>query len=148
MRAVIQRVRRARVRVEDEIVAAIDTGLLALVGVAGDDEAADAAWVAGKIAELRIFEDAEGKFARSVSEVGGKVLIVSQFTLLANTRKGRRPSFTRAAAGPLAERLYERCVDEVRGRGLPVETGRFGARMQVELTNDGPVTIWLDSRER
>ena len=148
MRAVIQRVQRARVQVDDDTVGAIGSGLLALVGVAGDDEGADAVWLAGKIAELRIFEDADGKFAHSVSNVGGEVLIVSQFTLLADTGKGRRPSFSRAASGALAQQLYERCVAELRSRGLRVETGRFGAHMEVELTNDGPVTIWLDSRER
>ena len=147
MRAVVQRVREARVRVAGEIVSEIGTGLLALVGVATDDGGADAAWLAAKIGDLRIFED-DGKFARSVLDVGGEVLVVSQFTLQADTRKGRRPSFTRAAPGPRAQALYEECVTALRQRGLPVGVGRFGTHMQVELVNDGPVTIWLDSKER
>lgn len=148
MRAVVQRVAHARVEVGGETVGAIGDGLLVLVGVAVDDDDADAVWLAGKVAALRIFGDREGRFARSVIDIGGAVLLVSQFTLHADTKKGRRPSFSRAAPAPQAAELYERCAHELRGHGLRVETGRFGARMQVALVNDGPVTIWLDSRER
>jgi D-tyrosyl-tRNA(Tyr) deacylase len=148
MRALVQRAAEGQVVVGSEVVGAIGRGLVVFVGVGADDEAGDADWLAGKIAELRIFEDEAGKFARSVTDAGGEILAVSQFTLHADTRKGRRPSFTRAAPPERAERLYEQCIAAWRARGLPVATGRFGARMLVHLTNDGPVTIWLDSRER
>lgn len=147
MRVLIQRVSNARVDVDDEIIASIGPGLLVFIGVAGDDTEADAGWLAAKVADLRIFEDEAGKLNRSVVEVGGSVLAVSQFTLYGDARKGRRPSFSRAAAPEEAERLYLRCVEGLRSRGLAVGTGRFRAHMKVSLVNDGPVTIWLDSRE-
>jgi D-tyrosyl-tRNA(Tyr) deacylase len=141
----VQRVTQASVTVAGEVVGAIERGVLALVGVAvGDDErAADA--VAQKIATLRIFDDAQGAMNLALPDVGGAVLLVSQFTLLGDTRKGRRPSFVAAARGELAERLYLRVADGLRTAGLPVQTGRFGADMAVALVNDGPVTILLDT---
>ncbi|HYH67771.1 MAG TPA: D-aminoacyl-tRNA deacylase [Urbifossiella sp.] len=145
MRAVIQRVRRAAVVVNGETVGAIDAGWLVLLGVAPADAPAEAAWLADKVAHLRAFEDDAGKMNRSVLDVGGAVLVVSQFTLLGDTRKGRRPSFTGAAPAAVAEPLVERFVAELRSVGLPVATGRFGADMQVELVNDGPVTFVLES---
>ena len=147
MRGLIQRVTEARVEVDREVVGAIGRGLLVLIGVARDDSEDDASWLASKVAELRIFEDRAGKMNDSVEDVSGEVLAVSQFTLLAETSHGRRPSFSQAADPEDAERLYLRCVWELRARGLPVATGHFGSSMQVSLTNDGPVTIWLDSRE-
>lgn len=141
MRAVVQRVSRARVTPGGEIGA----GLCVLLGVArgdGDDKAAS---LAGKVARLRIFPDDEGKFDRSVLDTGGAVLVVSQFTLIADTAKGNRPSFAGAAPPEEAERVYERFCDELRGLGVAVETGVFGAKMEVELVNDGPVTIVLDT---
>jgi D-aminoacyl-tRNA deacylase len=147
MRAVIQRVSQASVVVDGEAVSRIERGLLALVGVGIDDGPADADWLADRLVGLRIFENDAGRFDASVLDVHGAVLVVSQFTLYGDTRKGRRPSFTAAAPGPQAEPLYQRVVDAVAARGVPVGTGRFGARMQVQLVNDGPVTILLDSRE-
>ena len=145
MRAVIQRVRRAAVVVAGETVGAIDAGWLVLLGVAPADTPAEAAWLADKVANLRAFEDDAGKMNRSVLDVQGGVLVVSQFTLYGDTRKGRRPSFTGAAPPAVAEPLYERFAAELRAVGLPVATGRFGADMQVELVNDGPVTFVLDT---
>lgn len=147
MRAVIQRVREASVSVEGREVAAIGPGLLILLGVGQADTAEGARWLAGKVAELRIFEDAEGKMNRSVQEVGGAALVVSQFTLYGDARKGRRPSFTDAAPPEAAAPLLRVFVDELRERGLPVQEGVFGAKMQVQLVNDGPVTIYLDTAE-
>jgi D-aminoacyl-tRNA deacylase len=144
VRAVVQRVSEARVTARGEQVAEIGRGLVVLLGVARGDSQSDAERLAGKVARLRIFEDEAGKFDRSVLDVGGEALMVSQFTLIANTRKGNRPSFTDAAPPAEAEPLYERFCDALRAVGIPVETGVFGARMQVELTNDGPVTIALD----
>ena len=146
MRAVIQRVSAASVTVEGEIVGQINGGLLVLLGVAEDDTQADVIYLAQKIAGLRIFEDAEGRMNLSVGDVGGSVLVVSQFTLYGDCRKGRRPSFVKAARPELANSLYESVVAELKGHGLPVETGRFQTDMKVELTNDGPVTLLLDSR--
>jgi D-tyrosyl-tRNA(Tyr) deacylase len=143
MRAVVQRVSRAVVRVDDAVVGQITAGLLVLLGVAAGDEDLDAERLAGKVARLRIFDDGSGRFDRSVADVGGAVLVVSQFTLLADTAKGNRPSFTAAAAPEDAERLYERFCAALRDLGLPVAQGVFGARMEVELVNDGPVTIVL-----
>jgi D-tyrosyl-tRNA(Tyr) deacylase len=146
MRAVVQRVSRASVSVDGETVAAIERGVLALVGVAVDDDERDADALAQKIAGLRIFTDDEGAMNRALDEVGGAVLVVSQFTLLGDARKGRRPSFIAAARGEAAERLYERVASALRAAGLPVATGRFGAMMEVALVNDGPVTILLDTK--
>ena len=146
MRAVIQRVSRASVTVDGSIVGAIERGLLALVGVSVDDTDADADSLAQKIAGLRVFDDAAGAMNLALAEAGGAVLVVSQFTLLGDVRKGRRPSFITAAPGELAERLYERVASTVREAGIPVETGMFAADMAVELVNDGPVTILLDTK--
>jgi D-tyrosyl-tRNA(Tyr) deacylase len=145
MRAVLQRVSRARVVVADETVGAVERGLLVLLGVAPADTAADATWLADKTVGLRIFADDEGKMNRSVAEVGGAVLVVSQFTLYGDCRKGRRPSFIEAAPPEHAVPLYEAFVAAVRAHGVPAATGRFGAMMQVELVNDGPVTLILDT---
>lgn len=147
MRAVVQRVTGALVTVGGDRVAEIDRGLLVLVAVAQGDREADGAWLAAKLVDLRIFADEAGKFAKSVREIGGAILVVSQFTLYADTRKGRRPSFTAAAAPDLAEQLYEGVVRHIDQAGVPVHHGRFGADMQVCLTNDGPVTLILDSPE-
>ena len=144
MRAVVQRVSRARVVVDDETVGQIGPGLLVLLGVADGDGEAEAERLAGKVARLRIFEGDDGRFDRDVADAGGGVLAVSQFTLIADTRRGNRPSFSDAAAPEVAEPLYERFCAALRDLSLPVETGVFGARMQVELVNDGPVTIVLD----
>lgn len=149
MRAVIQRVSAARVSVDGGVVGEIGAGLLVLLGVGHADTAEDARWLAEKIAALRIFEDADGKMALSVVDSGGGILVVSQFTLLASTRKGTRPSFNDAAKPEVAIPLYEafvRCA--AAGLGRPVATGKFGAMMQVELTNDGPVTLVIDSKLR
>ena len=145
MRALLQRVSRAEVRVEGRVVGSIDRGLLVLLGVGhGDDEAvADA--LARRLTELRIFEDEEGRTNRSLAEVEGSLLAVSQFTLYADTRKGRRPSFLDAAPPELGSRLYEAYADAVASLGIPVARGVFGADMAVELVNEGPFTIWLDS---
>jgi len=148
MRAVVQRVREASVEVAGSELAHIDRGLLVLIGVAARDAPGQAEWLADKLVGLRIFENAAGKFDASVADVGGAVLVVSQFTLYADTRKGRRPSFSDAAAPELAEPLYERVVAAIAARGVPVGSGRFGAHMAVRLINDGPVTILLDSEAR
>jgi len=144
MRAVIQRVSQARVTVEGEVTGAIDHGLLVLLGVGHDDADANARALAGKIARLRIFGDEAGKMNLSVQDAGGGVLAVSQFTLLADTRKGNRPSFTGAAPPEEAKRLYEVFCDALADLGVPVAKGVFGAHMDVDLTNDGPVTIVLE----
>ena len=144
MRAVVQRVARARVLVGADVVGDIGPGLCVLLGVALGDGEDEAARLAGKLARLRVFEDEEGKFARSVLDVGGRALVVSQFTLVADTAKGNRPSFADAARPDQAEPLYERFCAELAALGVPVETGVFGARMHLELVNDGPVTIVLD----
>lgn len=144
MRAVVQRVTRASVEVEGEVVGAIGPGLLVLLGIADGDTDAEAQWLAHKVANLRIFADAEGKMNLSVKRIGGEILVVSQFTLCANTRKGFRPSFVPAAPPEVAEPLVERFVARIRAERVPVETGVFGAHMQVDLVNDGPVTIWLE----
>lgn len=145
MRAVVQRVAEARVRVEGEVRAEIGPGLLVLVGVAREDTSAEADYLAEKIAGLRVFDDGEGKMNRALADVGGAVLAVSQFTLYGDCRKGRRPSFDRAAAAEPARALYERFVAKLRELGVQVETGVFQARMAVELVNDGPVTLLLTS---
>jgi D-tyrosyl-tRNA(Tyr) deacylase len=145
MRAVIQRVSRAAVTVDGETVGKIGTGLLVLLGVTHTDTPADARWLAEKIVGLRIFNDADGKMNLGVTDVGGAVLVVSQFTLYGEAQKGRRPSFVAAARPEQAIPLYEAFVNGIRALGVPVETGRFGATMAVELVNDGPVTLILDS---
>ncbi len=147
MRAVLQRVAEARVEVGGEVVGEIGSGLLVLVGVAKGDTAADVAWLAEKTAALRIFEDEAGKMNLSVAEAGGAVLAVSQFTLLADCRKGRRPGFSDAAPPEAADALYNDYVAALRATGLTVATGVFRAMMQVHLVNDGPVTMLLDSRK-
>lgn len=148
MRAVVQRVSRAEVRVEGRVVGKIERGLVVLLGVAGGDSEADAALLVDRIVGMRIFADAAGKMNLALAQVGGALLVVSQFTLLADTNSGRRPSFIRAAAPDDARRLYEHFVSLARNRGVTVGTGEFGAMMDVELVNDGPVTIILDSREK
>ena len=148
MRACIQRVSEARVVVGDETTGEIGAGLLVLLGVAAPDTGAELTWLAEKIINLRIFPDDEGKMNRSLLDTGGAMLVVSQFTLYGDCRKGRRPSFIDAAPPEQAERMYEQFVDYVAGQGVVVATGRFRADMQVSLTNDGPVTIWIDSAEK
>jgi D-tyrosyl-tRNA(Tyr) deacylase len=145
MRAVVQRVTAASVTVNGEVVGTIGRGLLAFVGVARTDGPGEADWLAEKLVALRIFENGEGKFAASVEDIGGEILVVSQFTLYADVRRGRRPSFTAAAEPERAEALYERVMQRVRERRIPVRSGRFGARMRVSLDNDGPVTLIVES---
>jgi D-tyrosyl-tRNA(Tyr) deacylase len=144
MRLVCQRVSEARVRVEDSVTGEIGTGVVVLLGVERGDTQADAERLALKVARLRIFEDDAGKFNRDLSEAGGAALVVSQFTLIADTRKGNRPSFTRAAPSEEADPLYEHFCAALARERIPVERGVFGARMALELVNDGPVTIILD----
>jgi D-tyrosyl-tRNA(Tyr) deacylase len=146
MRAIVQRVREASVTVEGRRIAAIGVGLMVLLGAGHADSTGDAEWLADKLVHLRIFDNDDGKFDRSVLEIGGGVLLVSQFTLYADTRKGRRPSFTDAARPEQAAPLCESVAARLRHHGLPVATGQFGAHMQVALVNDGPVTLWLDSQ--
>ncbi|MCA9241720.1 MAG: D-tyrosyl-tRNA(Tyr) deacylase [Planctomycetales bacterium] len=145
MRAVVQRVRRAEVAVGEQVVGRIGRGLLVLLGVAQGDGPRQAEWMSEKVTGLRIFDDPDGKMNLALADVGGEMLVVSQFTLLGDCRKGKRPSFITAAAPELAEGLYQQFVELVRGRGVPVATGRFQTHMQVSLTNDGPVTILLDT---
>ena len=147
MRVVVQRVSRASVSADGQTVASIGRGLLALVGVAPEDGEEEALRLARKCAELRVFSDAEGKFNLSLLDVGGEALVVSQFTLFGDVRRGRRPSFTEAARPEVAEPLVEAFAQALRGAGVPAQTGRFGAKMEVELVNDGPVTIILDSAD-
>lgn len=148
MRAILQRVRRASVEVEGQVVGAIDGGLLVLLGVLDGDGAREADWIADRIAGYRVFEDDRGRMNLSVEQTGGACLVVSQFTLAADGRRGRRPSFDAAASPAVAEPLYERVVAALEARGLGVATGRFGARMAVELLNDGPATFLLESPQR
>lgn len=145
MRAVVQRVARASVVVGGEVISRIGRGLLVLVAVAPHDREREADWLAAKLADLRIFENDQGKFDRSVREIGGEALLVSQFTLYADTRKGRRPSFTGAAEPGHAEQLYSYLVEGFTRLGVPTQQGRFGAHMEVELVNDGPVTVVIDA---
>ena len=147
MRLLIQRVTRAEVRVDGEVVGSIGPGLVVLVGVGHADTAAEVESMAAKAADLRIFRDEEGRTNRSLLDVGGEMLVISQFTLFADTRKGRRPSFLDAAGPDQGNELYERFTAAVEARGVRVARGRFGAEMEVELVNDGPMTIWLDSAE-
>ena len=146
MKALVQRVSRASVRVNDRIVGKIGKGLVVFLGVAVDDSGDDARYLANKIANLRIFADEASKFALSALEVGGGILVISQFTLLGDSRKGRRPSFTEAAPPDLAEELYEHFVEQVRSTGLKAETGLFQEHMLVEIHNNGPVTLMVESR--
>jgi D-tyrosyl-tRNA(Tyr) deacylase len=148
VRALLQRTTGARVRVEGAVVGQIDAGLVVLLGVGPDDDEAVADGLARRVTELRIFDDADGRTNLSLVDVGGAVLVVSQFTLYADTRRGRRPGFTGAAAPELAERIYRRFAEVLGALGITVATGRFGAVMEVELVNDGPFTIWLDTADR
>ncbi len=148
MRAVVQRVSRAEVRCNGRILGKIARGFVVLLGVAGGDSEADAAHLVDRIVGMRVFADAAGKMNCSLAQAGGAILVVSQFTLLADTNSGRRPSFTGAAAPDEARRLYQHFLSLARTRDVKVESGEFGATMEVEIVNDGPVTIILDSRER
>jgi D-tyrosyl-tRNA(Tyr) deacylase len=145
MRAVVQRVARARVLEDGQLLGEVTGGLCVLLGIARDDSEKTAVTLARKLARLRIFPDDEGRFSHSVRDVGGSALVISQFTLIADTSRGNRPSFSDAAPADLAEPLYERFCDALRAEGVAVATGRFGALMQVELVNDGPVTIVLSA---
>jgi len=147
MRALVQRVARAEVRVAGEVVGRVGRGFLVLLGVGPDDDEAVAAKLADKVRKLRVFGDDEGRMNLSLGQVGGGCLVVSQFTLYGDLRSGNRPGFSRAAPPEQAERLYLAFADALRACGVPVQTGRFGAVMEVELVNDGPVTLWLDSGE-
>ncbi len=149
MRAILQRTRAASVTIDEEIISQIDSGLLVLLGVEEIDDSSDVDWLAGKIAKMRIFSDSEGKMNLSVTESGGEIMIVSQFTLFASTKKGNRPSFIRAAAPEHSEPLYEAfCTAIERETGRSTARGVFGADMQISLINDGPVTIFIDSQSR
>ncbi len=145
MRAVIQRVSRATVRVGGEIVGSINAGLLVLLGIHGDDSQGDVEWMAAKVAGLRIFDQPGKGMNLSLTEVGGSLLVVSQFTLYGDCRKGRRPSWSQAASPDLAQKLYHDFINRIRNTGLVVETGIFGAEMEVALVNQGPVTLIVDS---
>jgi D-aminoacyl-tRNA deacylase len=148
MRACVQRVSEASVTVDGSVTGRIGRGLVVLLGVGGGDGDADVNWLAEKVIGLRVFEDAEGKMNRSLAEVSGAMLVVSQFTLYGDCRRGRRPSFTDAAQPELAERLYEAFVARVRSAGIDVATGVFREHMLVSLVNDGPVTLWIDTAEK
>lgn len=147
MRSVVQRVTQASVTVAGEVVGKIEAGLLVLFGVGQGDEESDLDWMVDKIIGLRVFEDEEGKMNRSIQDVGGEILMVSQFTLYGDCRKGKRPSFSTAAPPEVAKALFEQAVEKMRGYGLHVETGIFQAEMKVALVNDGPVTLLLDSEK-
>ena len=148
MRVVLQRVAHASVTVEEKVIGKIQRGFLLLVGVTHDDAMEDMEYLVRKIVQMRIFEDEEGKLNRSIQDIGGEILSVSQFTLYADTKKGNRPSFSKAAPGDVALEMFEQFNGLLRETGVPVETGQFGADMKVELLNDGPVTIMLDSKTR
>ena len=148
MRVVLQRVSHASVTVEEKVIGKIKRGFLLLVGVTHDDAMEDMEYLVRKIVQMRIFEDEEGKLNRSIQDIGGEILSVSQFTLYADTKKGNRPSFSKAAPGDVALKMFEQFNGLLRDTGIPVETGQFGADMKVELLNDGPVTILLDSKTR
>jgi len=148
VRLLLQRVIRAEVGVAGKVIGAIGPGLVVLIGVGYDDTESEADVLAARVIDLRIFRDEDGKTNRSLLDVRGELLAISQFTLFADTRKGRRPSFIRAAPPELGERLYERFAAAVEARGVTVARGIFGAEMEVELVNDGPMTIWLDSEDR
>lgn len=146
MRAVIQRVKQARVRVEGRVIGEIKQGLLCFVGVGREDREADADYLAAKIPQLRVFEDAEGRFNHSLIDIKGAILVVSQFTLFGDCRRGRRPSFSDAAEPDQARELYHRFITKLKENAIPVATGEFQAHMEVELINDGPVTLLLDTK--
>ena len=148
MRVVLQRVAHASVTVEEKVIGKIQRGFLLLVGVTHDDAMEDMEYLVRKIVQMRIFEDEEGKLNRSIQDIGGEILSVSQFTLYADTKKGNRPSFSKAAPEEVALEMFEQFNGLLRDTGIPVETGQFGADMKVELLNDGPVTILLDSKNR
>ena len=148
MRVVLQRVSHASVTVEEKVIGKIQRGFLLLVGVTHDDAMEDMEYLVRKIVQMRIFEDEEGKLNRSIQDISGEILSVSQFTLYADTKKGNRPSFSKAAPGDVALEMFEQFNGLLRETGIPVETGQFGADMKVELLNDGPVTILLDSKNR
>lgn len=148
MRVVLQRVSHASVTVEEKVIGKIQRGFLLLVGVTHDDAKEDMEYLVRKIVQMRIFEDEEGKLNRSIQDIGGEILSVSQFTLYADTKKGNRPSFSKAAPGDVAIEMFEQFNGLLRETGIPVETGQFGADMKVELLNDGPVTILLDTKNR
>ena len=148
MRVVLQRVAHASVTVEEQVIGKIQRGFLLLVGVTHDDAMEDMEYLVRKIVQMRIFEDEEGKLNRSIQDIGGEILSVSQFTLYADTKKGNRPSFSKAAPGDIALEMFEQFNGLLRDTGIPVETGQFGADMKVELLNDGPVTILLDTKNR
>ena len=148
MRIVLQRVAHASVTVDEKVIGKIQRGFLLLVGVTHDDAIEDMEYLVRKIVQMRIFEDEEGKLNRSIQDIGGEILSVSQFTLYAETKKGNRPSFSKAAPGDVAIEMFEQFNGLLRETGVPVETGQFGADMKVELLNDGPVTILLDSKNR
>ena len=148
MRVVLQRVSHASVTVEEKVIGKIQRGFLLLVGVTHDDAMEDMEYLVRKIVQMRIFEDEEGKLNRSIQDIGGEILSVSQFTLYADTKKGNRPSFSKAAPGDVAIEMFDQFNGLLRETGIPVETGQFGADMKVELLNDGPVTILLDSKNR
>jgi D-tyrosyl-tRNA(Tyr) deacylase len=145
MRVVVQRVSRASVTIDGEVVGRIDRGLMILLGITHDDKPEQARWLAEKVIGLRIFNDADGKMNLGITDIGGAVLVVSQFTLYGDAQKGRRPSFIAAARPEQAIPLYEEFINGIKALGVPVETGRFGAMMQVELVNDGPVTLIIDT---
>jgi D-aminoacyl-tRNA deacylase len=146
MRAVIQRVKQARVSVEGQVIGEIKQGLLCFLGVGKEDQEADADYLAAKIPQLRIFEDAGGRFNRSLLDIKGEILVVSQFTLFGDCRRGRRPSFSDAAEPDQAHELYQRFIAKLKENAVPVATGEFQAHMEVELVNDGPVTLLLDTK--
>lgn len=148
MKVVLQRVAHASVTVDEKVIGKIQRGFLLLVGVTHDDTMEDMEYLVRKIVQMRIFEDEEGKLNRSIQDIGGEILSVSQFTLYAETKKGNRPSFSKAAPGDVAIEMFEQFNGLLRETGIPVETGQFGADMKVELLNDGPVTILLDSKNR
>ena len=148
MKVVLQRVAHASVTVDEKVIGKIQRGFLLLVGVTHDDAMEDMEYLVRKIVQMRIFEDEEGKLNRSIQDIGGEILSVSQFTLYADTKKGNRPSFSKAAPGDVAVEMFEQFNGLLRDTGIPVETGQFGADMKVELLNDGPVTILLDSKNR
>ena len=148
MRIVLQRIAHASVTVDEKVIGKIQRGFLLLVGVTHDDAMEDMEYLVRKIVQMRIFEDEEGKLNRSIQDIGGEILSVSQFTLYAETKKGNRPSFSKAAPGDVALEMFEQFNGLLRETGVPVETGQFGADMKVELLNDGPVTILLDSKTR